>query len=168
MQKYTEAESRTNKFVLPRRRQYFCRRQIYAEAESNANEFALACFEQRSREASGSRIRRAKQACKPGGLHCRGVNRISARQGKYRRSREGHGVPRNEGTGARFVPGGGGKCYGFTANEVHFPGKDWRGMLAEWLIMPMTRFVPGKVLRFCGISVHFPPKEDKCTPVGSV
>ena len=105
MQKYTEAESRTNLFVLPRRRQYFCRRQIYAEAESNANEFALACFEQRSREASGSRIRRAKQACKPGGLHCRGVNRISARQGKYRRSREGHGMPRNEGTGARFVPG---------------------------------------------------------------
>ena len=105
MQKYTEAESRTNKFVLPRRRQYFCRRQIYAEAESNANEFALACFEQRSREASGSRIRRAKQACKPGGLHCRGVNRISARQGKYRRSREGHGVPRKKRTGVRFVPG---------------------------------------------------------------
>ena len=72
-------------------------------------------------------------ACKPHGLHCRGVNRISARQGKYtqkpramqinlqwprrdrgvnrisaegkhRRSREWHGVPRKEGTSARFVP----------------------------------------------------------------
>ena len=41
--------------------------------------------------------------CKPSGLHGRGVNRISA-EGKHRRSREWHGVPRKEGTSARFVP----------------------------------------------------------------
>ena len=40
MQKYTEAESRANEFIqiaMPRREQYFCRRQKYTEAGSNAN-----------------------------------------------------------------------------------------------------------------------------------
>ena len=62
----------------------------------------MACFVRSSREASDSRIRRAEHACKPDGLHGRGVNRISA-VGKYRRSREWHGMPRKEGTGARPV-----------------------------------------------------------------
>ena len=43
------------------------------------------------------------------GILGRGVNRISA-AGKHLRSREWHGVPRKEGTGARFVPGGGGSA----------------------------------------------------------
>ena len=62
----------------------------------------MACFVRSSREASDSRIRRAEHACKPDGLHGRGVNRISA-VGKYRRSRQWHGMPRKEGTGARPV-----------------------------------------------------------------
>ena len=55
----------------------------------------------------------------------KGVNRISG-EAEYRRSRELHGVPRKERTGARLVPEAG---------------------------------VRGKVLRFRGKSVHFPPKK---------
>ncbi len=47
MQIYAEAESRANEFIqiaMPRREQYFCRRQIYAEAESRANEFIQIAF----------------------------------------------------------------------------------------------------------------------------
>ena len=58
-----------NKFICSAEaQQYFCRRQIYAEAESNANELALACFIRRSREASGSQIRRAKHVMQAVGL----------------------------------------------------------------------------------------------------
>ena len=64
----------------------------------------------------------------------KGVNRISG-EAEYRRSRELHGVPRKERTGARLVPEAG---------------------------------VRGKVLRFRGKSVHFPPQEDRCTPAGPV
>ena len=42
--------------------------------------------------------------CKPDGLRCRGVNRISG-EAEYRRSREWHGMPRKKRTGVRFVPG---------------------------------------------------------------
>ena len=57
------------------------------------------------------------------GILGRGVNRISA-AGKHLRSREWHGVPRKEGTGARFVPGRG-KCYGFAANRFTFPPQEY-------------------------------------------
>ena len=85
----------------------------------------------------------------------RGVNRISA-AGKHLRSREWHGVPRKEGTGARFVPGRG-KCYGFAANRFTSHGRTGEGCRqngrrAESAIIPR-----GKVLRFHGKSIH-PPK----------
>ena len=46
-----------------------------------------------------------------------------------RRSREGHGVPHNEGTGTRFVPEG--KCYDFTANRFTFPPQEYNIALAN-------------------------------------
>ena len=107
---------------------------IYIEAESNANLFALACFGMFHPEEPGDlglRIRRAEHACKPYGLQGRGVNRISARQGKYRRSREWRGMARKEGTGARSVPGGG-EVFQIRGKLVHFPRKDGRRMPAEW------------------------------------
>ena len=55
------------------------------------------------------------------GILGRGVNRISA-AGKHLRSREWHGVPRKEGTGARFVPGG--EVLRFRGKSIHFPGKN--------------------------------------------
>ena len=87
----------------------------------------MACFVRSSREASDSRIRRAEHACKPDGLHGRGVNRISA-VGKYRRSRQWHGMPRKEGTGARPVctgEGGGEKVLRFRDKSVHFPPQEY-------------------------------------------
>ena len=66
-------------------------------------------------------------------------------------------MSRKEGTGARFVPEGGGKkCYDFTANRFTFPertGEGYRqnGRRAENAIPPR-----GKVLRFHGKSIHFP------------
>ena len=63
MQKYTEAESRANEFIqiaMPRREQYFCRRQKYAEAGSNANKpgtsvhcTARICMRARSSACTG-------------------------------------------------------------------------------------------------------------------
>ena len=61
--------------------------------------------------------------CKPDGLRCRGVNRISG-EAEYRRSREER-------------------------------ERDAGRMAVE----PRARFLPrGKVLRFHGKSVHFPPR----------
>ena len=63
----------------------------------------------------------------------KGVNRISG-EAEYRRSRELHGVPRKERTGARLVPEAGvrGKVLRFHGKSIHFPRKDGRGMQAEW------------------------------------
>ena len=77
----------------------------------------VACFVRSSREASDSRIRRAERACKPDGLHCRGVNRISG-EAEYRRSREWHGMPRKEGTGARPVCTGGGEKSATVSRQI--------------------------------------------------
>ena len=78
-------------------------------------------------------------------------------------------MPRKEGTGARFVPAGGEKCYGFAANRFTFPertGEECRqnGRRAESAIPPLGE--SATVSR--QIDSHLPPKEDKCTPVGSV
>ena len=114
--------------------------QIYKEAESNANAFAFACLFSPSEtgglglmDTTGETGDASLTACMAEAQQyfCRrqiyqkpkGVNRISG-EAEYRRSRELHGVPRKERTGARLVPEAG---------------------------------VRGKVLRFHGKSIHFPP-----------
>ena len=83
--------------------------QTYAEAESNANAFCIRPVRLRSgQEALDFCPRRKRTGRKPSGLHCRGVNRISARQGKHRRSQEG----------IVLVPE---KCTRFVANWFTFP-----------------------------------------------
>ena len=58
--------------------------QIYAEAESNANAKAFDWFiPQQTGDFMSHGCCGMGQAHKPSGLHCRGVNRINGRQGKY-------------------------------------------------------------------------------------
>ena len=152
--------------------------QKYTEAESNANAFALTCSEHvpsggawraRTHEYDG-RDRR----CKPSGLHGRGVNRVSVRLGKYRRSRwpkTNIVKPKTAGSASQkprvawlASQGGnvhpictGGKCYSFAVNRFTFPGRTGEGCRqngrrAESAISP-----EGKVLRFRGKLIHFPP-----------
>ena len=82
--------------------------------------------------------------CKPSGLHGRGVNRVSVRLGKYRRSRwpkanivkpktagSASQKPRVARRASQGVDGcptcTGGKCYDFTANRFTFPGRTGEG-----------------------------------------
>ena len=128
--------------------------------------------------------------CKPDGLRCRGVNRISG-EAEYRRSREWHGMPRKKRTGVRFVPGesatvsrqidslspeGRERNAGRMAVEPRarlYHGKsatvsrqisslspeERERDAGRMAVEPRARFLPrGKVLRFHGKSVHFPPR----------
>ena len=52
-----------------------------------------------------------------------------------------------------FVPG---KVPQIRGKLVHFPGKDGRGMQAEWPQKRLPDFVPGKVPQIRGKLVHFP------------
>ncbi len=117
----------------------------------------VACFVRSSREASDSRIRRAERACKPDGLHCRGVNRISG-EAEYRRSREWHGMPRKEGTGARPVCTGGGKS-ATVSRQIDSLSPEGRARDASRMaVEPRARFLlRGKVLRFSRQIDSLPP-----------
>ena len=95
------------------------------------------------------------------------MNRISARQGKYRRSREGHGVPRKEGTGARFVPGGG-KVLRFHGKSIHIsPPKKTNVRLSDQKLFKIFSKVlcdifPARFRRFYRkIALLFSSKNDK-------
>ena len=88
-------------------------------------------------------------------LLCRGVNRISG-EAEYRRSREWHGVPRKERTGARFVPG---ESATISRQIDSLPPEGRARYAGRMAIEPIARFLPrGKVLRFRGKSVHFSPR----------
>ena len=93
--------------------------------------------------------------CKPDGLRCRGVNRISG-EAEYRRSREWHGMPRKKRTGVRFVPGESATV----SRQIDSLSPEERERDAgRMAVEPRARFLPrGKVLRFHGKSVHFPPR----------
>ena len=93
--------------------------------------------------------------CKPDGLRCRGVNRISG-EAEYRRSREWHGMPRKKRTGVRFVPGESATV----SRQIDSLSPEGRERNAgRMAVEPRARFLPrGKVLLFHGKSVHFPPR----------
>ena len=95
-------------------------------------------------------------ACKPHGLHCRGVNRISA-EGKHRRSREWHGVPRKEGTSARFVP----EESATISRQIGSLSPEGRARDAgRMAIEPRTRlYQGGKCYGFTANRFTSPPKE---------
>ena len=128
--------------------------------------------------------------CKPDGLRCRGVNRISG-EAEYRRSREWHGMPRKKRTGVRFVPGesatvsrqidslspegrernagrmaveprarlyhGESATVSRQIDSLYPEGRERNA--GRMAVEPRARFLPrGKVLRFHGKSVHFPPR----------
>ena len=70
------------RLAWPRRESYFCRRQTSRKPMAGgAGRLQTHGYDERNRQ------------CKPSGLHCRGVNRISA-GGKHRGSRKQHGMPR--------------------------------------------------------------------------
>ena len=101
----------------------------------------MACFVRSSREASDSRIRRAERACKPDGLHGRGVNRISG-EAEYRRSREWHGMPRKEGTGARPVCTGEGKSATISRQIGSLSPEGRARDAGRMAVEPRARFLP--------------------------
>ena len=126
MQKYTEAESRTNKFVLPRRNS------ISAEGKYTQKPRAMQINLQWPRREPYFCRRQTSQ--KP---------RVAWRASQGR---------------DECPVCTGGKCYGFAANRFTSHGRTGEGCRqngrrAESAIIPR-----GKVLRFHGKSIHFPPK----------
>ena len=117
-------------------------------------------------------------ACKPHGLHCRGVNRISARQGKYTQKPRAEqiylhcrGVNRISGLSGQtskmpgtkpLNSGGGGEVYLILDKLVHFPRKRRARNAVDG---SRPEFIVGKVYRKPGKTVHF-PGGNKSTPVG--